>query len=147
MQKLKALYLLNKSSIDIKFFVAFFINRSNSFRTMKPKTLDCMYTLHFLRQNITLVKQCERKPFLNFKEVKLYIIQDTLYSYSYNEECCNASGPSVSRPFMLAISYQYKVVKLCILKSITSLGPPRVIVCEFLKGGQYTTCAHNIRNA
>ena len=27
------------------------------------------------------------------------------------------SGPS--RPFMLAISYQYKVVKLCILKSIT----------------------------
>ena len=67
----------------------------------------------------------ERKLYLNFKEVKLYIIWDTLYFCCYKEECCKVSGPTVFRPFMLAITYQYRVVKLCILKSITSLDRPR----------------------
>ena len=56
---------------------------------------------------------------------KLYIIWVTLYFCCYKEECCKVSGPSVFRPFMLAITYQYRVVKLCILKSITSLDRPR----------------------
>ena len=105
------------------------INRSNSFRTMKPKVhLNCM-SIHYISFDI-IYHSCkkailERKLYLNFKEVKLYIIWVTLYFCCYKEECCKVSGPSVFRPFMLAITYQYRVVKLCILKSITSLDRPR----------------------